>query len=109
MGPLSTFDPTYQDSAFIKSIKLKADGTFGKKAKVRTNEQFEVYKTVAEEKIIYAVQHIQQGDFKINPIRFRKKHSCTHCPFQDVCFRKDRDVEYKQLKKDLEDEPNTNS
>ena len=109
MGPLSTFDPTYQDSAFIKSIKLKADGTFGKKAKVRTNAQFEAYKTVAEEKIMYAVQHIQQGDFKINPIRFRKKHSCTHCPFQDVCFRKDRDVEYKQLKKDLEDEPNTNS
>jgi CRISPR/Cas system-associated exonuclease Cas4 (RecB family) len=109
MGPLSTFDPTFKNSEFIRSVKVIKNGTFGKKAKVRTNEQFESYRTIAEQKVLEAVEKIQHGDFRINPIRFRKKNSCTHCPFQDVCFRKDKDVQYVELKKDRTDESKPNS
>ena len=31
---------------------------------------------------------IDQNNFKINPIRERKKDSCKYCNFSDVCFRK---------------------
>jgi len=109
MGPLSTFDPTFNDSEFIRGIKVIKNGSFGKKAKVRTDAQFGSYRSIAEQKVNEAVKAIQHGDFKINPIRFRKKNSCTHCPFQDVCFRKDKDVRYVELAKDRNDESKPNS
>lgn len=107
MGPLSTFDPTFRDSEFIRSVKVIKNGMFGKKAKVRTNAQFEHYRTTAEQKVFEAAEKIQLGDFKINPIRFKSKHSCTHCPFQDVCFRQDQDVTYVELKKGKPDGTHT--
>ena len=48
-----------------------------------------------EKKIYESRDHILQADFSINPKNYHTKNiSCEFCPFQDLCYHKEKDLTY---------------
>ena len=96
---LERFDPTYQDSQFIRSMKYGQNG-FYKYTKVLTDEEFKGLTKIAEQKVNEAVEKIYNSEFDINPKMFDKDNEikgCKYCKYQDICFRKNEDI--KELHK----------
>ena len=96
---LERFDPTYQDSKYIKSMKYGQNG-FYRYSKVLSDEEFKGLNKITEEKINEAVSKIYNSNFEINPKKFDVDSDikgCKFCSYQDICFRKNEDV--KEIRK----------
>ena len=96
---LERFDPTYQDSNYIKSMKYGSNG-FYKYTKVMSEEEFDALGKFTKKKIEEAVNKIYLGKFDINPKKFDTDvdvKGCSFCKYKDICFRKNEDI--KELTK----------
>ena len=92
---LNSFDSSFKDSSLIKNMKYSEEKGFGTYTK--TFDEDTLYKMVQyTEKIINEKKlEILKANFKIEPKIYQNKNvSCKYCPFQDLCFTKERDKLY---------------
>lgn len=92
---LEKFDCTYKDSSLIKSMSYSEDKGFGRYSKIIDNDtMYNLIKFVKNE-ISNKTDKILDADFSINPKVYDKENvSCKYCTFKDICFMKDKDIEY---------------
>ena len=98
---LSRFDPTYEKSEVIKSMKYTEKG-FYHYAKVLNDE--DVYNIIryTKKEIEEKTEQILKADFEINPKIYDGKNiSCEHCSFNDICYTVEKDKKYLDKVKDL--------
>lgn len=98
---LSRFDPTYENSEVIKSMKYTDKG-FSRFSKVLSDSDVYHIITYTKKEIIKDMNDILQGDFNINPkIYDGKDISCEYCNFKDICYKSQKDVVYLDKVTDL--------
>lgn len=106
---LSKWDKFYQNSNFIKSLKMSSNGWYSY-AKVLSDEDINKVSEIASKKIDEAVENIKNANFAINPKRIDNDNvGCKYCKFKDVCFRKEEDIvdlEYKKIEDILKEAQN---
>lgn len=98
---LSRFDPTYENSDFIKSMKISSKG-FYTYAKVIEDEKIKALIELVDRKIDSAITDILSSKFDINPKRVGAENiGCSFCKFRDLCYMREEDVvnlkEYKDF------------
>lgn len=93
-GILSHLDKTYQQSEWIKNLKVTKNG-FSAYAKMISDMQIKEVVKQMEDNIKYAYTEITKGNFEINPkVLNGHNKSCTYCPFKDICFKTNNDTVY---------------
>ncbi len=99
---LSDFDPTYENSKFIKGLKMTNDG-FSKTSKVLTNDNFTKLEKLVSNKIEECITNIENREFNINPkiVNFNNI-SCPYCKYNKVCFKTEKNNTYLKLDNNLE-------
>ena len=80
----------------VKGVTLKKDQSFDKRSfnYFLDDEQVKLVLDKCEEKVIEAFSSIANGNFSINPKRFKDKEqdeSCGFCIYKDICFKKKSD------------------
>lgn len=91
---ISEFDPTYENSEYIKSLSLTQNG-FSRFAKLLTEKEFNDLGAFAEEKINEMINNINKANFKIEPkIKGTDNISCKFCKYQSICFKTEKDNKY---------------
>ena len=98
---LSRFDPTYENSEVIKSMK-KTEKGFYHYAKILNDR--EVYNMIlyTKKQIEKATSEILEGEFSINPKVYDGKNiSCDFCQFKDICYKTQKDTVYLDKVEDL--------
>ncbi len=99
---LKDFDPTYEQSNYIKSLKLTNSNGFSKSSKVLTDKDFEYLYKLTERKISECISNIKNANFEINPKIVEKNNlSCNFCPYKSVCFVEEKDYNYLTIQKEL--------
>lgn len=96
---LKEFDPSYQDSKLIKSMKMSSKG-FYPYSKILSEQKLQKLEQITLNKIKEAIRDIQNENFSINPKRLSNNLiGCAYCNYQSICFRKEKDiVNLKELK-----------
>ena len=98
---IERFDATYEDSEWIKSLKVK-DGKFGTYTKIMDDDTLYHLIQFVKNHIEEKTDEILNGDFKVNPKIYNKKNiSCDFCKFRDCCFKKEKDEIYLDKVDDL--------
>ncbi len=98
---LKEFDPTYENSAFIKGMKMTQNG-FSKYAKVLTSNEFDYLYNLTENKIYKCIKDIKNAEFTIAPKMLGTTNlSCEFCPYKSVCYVTDKDINYLTIEKEL--------
>ncbi len=98
---LSYFDPDYEDSKMIKSMKTTNQG-FYHYSKVISEEEVDNLCKFIDEKINNAANKIINADFTINPKRIDGNPvGCDFCPYNYICYKKEDDYINYNKKKDL--------
>lgn len=95
-------DKDYNEGSFIKSLKVKNDGTFYQYSKVLSNEVIEELIDIVEKNLDEVMNSIKESDFAINPKKIGNDLvGCEYCPFKDLCFMNNDNIveleEYKNL------------
>ncbi len=89
---LSRFDPTYENSEFIKSMKVTSKG-FYSYAKVIEDKKINLLIDLVDCKINEAIRDISLAKFDINPKRIGQELTgCNFCKFKDLCYMKEEDI-----------------
>ena len=91
---LERFDPTYENSQYIKGMKYGKNG-FYHYSKVIDNDTMNKLIDIVDKKIDYARDNILNGNFAINPKAFindKEVIGCKYCNYKDICFRKNDDI-----------------
>lgn len=97
---LGVLDKTYQSSKYIKNLSLTKSGTFNRFAKVFSEKDILSLINTVEELILEAFFKIEEGIFKINPKVIEKDNkSCKFCPYINICYRQNKDLNDLPLKK----------
>jgi len=90
---LKVFDPTYENSKLIKSLKMSSKG-FYSYSKVLSDQQMQKIEEITKQNIRFALQEMEKANFTINPKRIGGKLiGCDYCPYQGVCYRKEKDIQ----------------
>ena len=100
-GMLSRFDPTYENSEFIKSMKITSKGFYAY-AKVIEDVKIGALINLVDEKINSAIEDILSAKFDINPKRIGMENvGCAFCKYKDICYMTEEDIvnlkEYKDF------------
>lgn len=95
---ISVFDPTFNNSRYIKGLKTNSDGTIYKKSPILTEDDFKNLNNIVVSRIKEVVKDIYACDFKIAPMKIAasKVDACKYCKFSDICFVQEND--YRNLK-----------
>lgn len=98
---LERFDPTYENSKYIKGMK-KSKGGFYQYTKLFDNDDVNNLVKLVDRKIDSAVCDILNAKFDINPKRIGNiNEGCSFCTYKDLCYVKEEDIvnlkEYKDL------------
>ena len=89
---LEEFDKTFNNSGYIKSMKLNQDGSFNSYAKVLSNEKIDNLVKYTDKVIDNAIDKIIACEFDIAPRKTSKENlGCKYCKFKDICFKENRD------------------
>ena len=89
---LSSIDPLYEETSFIKGVKTKKDGSLYKNTPVLSQEELDLLIRWIEDKVSEAVDLIESGSFKINPKgSISDTPSCKYCEYQAICYKKPED------------------
>ncbi len=99
---LEILDSTYENSALIKSLKLKKDGNFGAYAKVYSDNELNSVIKRTKDNIMNAKDKILSGEFPKTPRLIEKTDTCNFCKFTDICFKTTDDYEYINTKEEDE-------
>lgn len=98
---LERFDPTYENSVFIRSLKITSKG-FSPYSKIIDNDQIDKLVSFTEKKIDAAIKNILNGNFDINPKRIGlENEGCKFCKFRDICFVRESDIKNLEAIKDF--------
>lgn len=100
---LSRFDPTYENSDYIKGMKTTKSG-FSSYAKVLSNEEMNKFIDLVDEKINTSRDLILNCKFDINPKWISNDAEitgCKYCSYRDICNRKNEDIINLKKYKDL--------
>lgn len=96
-------DKNYLNSSFINGLRVKNDGTFYSSSKVIRIDEIDKLLDIVSDNIDKVVESIKIGDFKVNPKRIDNDNiSCKFCPYQDICFMTNNDIENLKKHKNLE-------
>ena len=107
---IKQLDHQYATSSYIKGIRIKNDGDFYRSNHVIDSSTLDQLLEIAKEKIEEMEVAIENADFKIEPKRFSNEigeqvSSCTYCPYQDICYRKPKNImRLKEVKSTKEEE-----
>lgn len=98
---LARFDPTYENSEFIKSMKISSKGFYAY-AKVIEDVKVKQLINLVDKKIEDAIKDILNTKFDINPKRIGQENiGCAFCKYKDICYMKEEDIinlkEYKDF------------
>ncbi|MCI8346920.1 MAG: hypothetical protein HFJ12_03105 [Bacilli bacterium] len=96
------FDRSYENSEWIRGIKINKDGSFSKNSKIISDEEVYDMLKYTEKMIQKGVDHILKGDFQINPKIIDKEKACEYCKFKDLCFVNPKDYIYLDKMDNLE-------
>ena len=91
---LERFDPTYENSEYIQSMKYTSKG-FSRYSKVLSDDEINSLVNLVDNKINYARDKILEGEFSINPKKLSSDKDvtgCKFCSYRDICFRKNEDI-----------------
>ena len=91
---LSRFDPTYENSKYIRGMKITKKG-FSQYANVISDEVMDKLIALVDKKITDARDLILKADFSINPkniIGDKEIIGCKYCKYNDICNRKNEDI-----------------
>lgn len=98
---LSIWDPTYEKSEVIKSLKKTANGWYTY-AKILNEEEMNQVIKLTDRKIKEGIKNILEADFTINPKKIKgEKIGCKYCKFKDICYHTEKDVVELVPEKDL--------
>ncbi len=100
---LSRFDPTYEDSKYIMSMKTSSKG-FYPYSKVLSEEEMKNIIDLVDKKIDEVVLAVENASFDINPKALDTDKSvtgCKYCSYKDICYRKNEDIVNLKKYKDL--------
>lgn len=90
---LSKFDSSFEDSKFIKSLKVNSSGEFYRYSKVISDCEIEMLSDIVEKKIIEASNRILNCEFDINPKEIDNKNiGCDFCKYRDICYMTNSDI-----------------
>jgi len=91
---LSKFDTTYNDSKLIKSMKTSNSG-FYSYSKVLSEEEIDSLINDMDNQIDRAIENILDSDFTIDPKIINGENvSCKFCDYKDICFKREKDLNY---------------
>ena len=89
---LEKFDYTYENSEYIKSLKLLKSGEFSKNAKIISNKEIDKLIKICDKKIDEAIENILNAKFIIEPKKDVKENiGCKYCKFKDICYKEYKD------------------
>lgn len=89
---LEIFDPTYEDSELVKSLKKTKSGWY-RYAKLLDDVEMDDLVHLVSEKVHFAASEILDSNFTINPKRIDGENvGCEFCTFKDICFRREKDI-----------------
>ncbi len=98
---LSRFDPTYENSEYIRSLKYK-DDKFGAYSKILDEDTLYSFVQYTKNHISEKVDSILKADFLIQPKIYDGENvSCKYCAYADICFHRDRDNLYLDKQNDF--------
>ena len=98
---LERFDPTYENSEVIKSMKYTEKG-FYHYSKVLNDKAVYDMIQYTKKQIEKATNEILEGDFTINPKVYDGSNiSCEFCKFKDICYKMQKDTVYLDKVEDL--------
>ena len=99
---LERFDPTYEDSLYIKSMKYNPEKGFGTYTKLIDDDTMINMVKYMDKHIKDKTNEILEGDFEINPKIYDGKNiSCKFCEFKDLCFMSNSNLKYLDKVEDL--------
>lgn len=99
---LEKFDNNYENSLWIKGLKVKKDGDFTSTSKVLSADDVYNILKYTDKVINNSIDGILNADFSINPKIIDKKNlACKFCSYRDICFVKEKDYVYLDKKEDL--------
>ena len=91
---LEKLDPNYLNSQLIKGLRIKNDGTFYSTVKSLSSKKMQEIINYVDKLIDEASDNIINGKFEIKPKRIDNKNkSCNFCPFKEICYLEEKDVE----------------
>ena len=95
VSALSKFDPTYENSKYIRGMKTSKNGFYAY-TKVLDEETIKTIPDFVDKKIIEARDKIIDAQFDINPKSIDDELvGCNYCKYKDICFRKNEDIDVK--------------
>ncbi len=103
MLKLERFDTTYENSKYIKGMKLTKKG-FSSYSKVLTEEEMNDLALLVDKKVNQARDKILNCEFDINPKWIsddKELTGCAFCKYIDICNRKNEDIVNLKKYKDL--------
>ena len=89
---LKEFDSSYMDSNIIASLKINKNNDFSSNSKILSPKQMEIISDMVEQKIEEGTISISNAEFPISPKVVGSKNACQYCPFIDICFRSNKDI-----------------
>ena len=99
---LERFDPTYENSEYIKSMSYKEDKGFGHYTKIIDNDTLYNLVKYTKNHIDQKTNEILEADFSINPKVYAGKNiSCEFCSYKDLCYMKESNLKYLDKVEDL--------
>ncbi len=99
---LFKLDKTYQESRFIKSLKMSTNGFYAY-SKVLSEIKMENLCHFVEQKIKEMVQAVEEAKFPINPKQIRRENiSCKYCKYRSICFMEEKDIVQLEECRDLQ-------
>ena len=99
---LERFDPTIENSELIKSMKYDDIKGFSRYSKVMDKVMVDELVDYTEKTIKKGMSDIMDAKFNINPKVYDKDNvSCKFCKFSDLCFMKEKDLNYLDKVDDL--------
>jgi len=98
---LEKWDPSYEKSEIIKSLKKSKNGWYTY-AKLLSFNEMDKLVEITEQKIKEASLDITNCDFSINPKRIEQENiGCNFCSFKDICYKTEKDIVDLEKIKDL--------
>ncbi len=98
---LSRFDPTYENSEVIKSMKTTEKGFYHYTKILNDKEVYDMI-SYTKKQIEKTTDKILEADFSINPKVYDGKNiSCEFCEFKDICYKSQKDTVYLDKVEDL--------
>lgn len=96
ISKLEIFIPDYEDSKFVKSMKMTSKG-FSHYTKVLNDSEIENLIKIVDKNIDDARDNIINGNFEINPKQIgTERVGCNFCKYRDICYKTNND--FKKLK-----------